>query len=109
MKQMNEEEGYEQLRRVGFTEGEINRLSQLRQDYRISIPLDHARLQFVRWLVTTGRLTDYYVSEDTSSEQCQAPLDLPRQSLVWRSVRTFVTQDIGNVLARRSKLSEDAS
>lgn len=100
MKQTNDEEGYERLRIAGCTELEIKRLAQLRCNYRASIPLDAARLQFVRWLVTTGRLTDQDVSESTAGEQCQAPVDLPRHSLVWRV--------LGNALTRRSKLSEDA-
>jgi hypothetical protein len=91
MKQINDEEGYGLLRSVGFTELEIDRLSQLRRDYRISIPLDYARLQFVRWLVTTGRLTDHEVSQEEPSKQDPVPLDLPRQSFVWRSVRTLMT------------------
>src|SRR5215469_8456176 len=62
MMQINKEDDYELLRCVGFTEVEINRLLQLRQNYRISIPLDYARLRFVRWLVTTGRLTDEVVA-----------------------------------------------
>jgi len=103
MKQINDEEGYERLRIAGCTELEIKRLTQLRCNYRASIPLDAARLQFVRWLVTTGRLTDQGVSEDAEGEHCQLPLDLPRQSLVWRNVCA-----LGNALSRRSKLSEDA-
>jgi hypothetical protein len=72
MKQMYDEEGYELLRSAGFTALEINRLSQMRRDYRESIPLDYARLQFVRWLVTTGRLTDQIAEEDASCvPQCQ--------------------------------------
>ncbi len=67
MNQMNDEEALELLRRAGFTVSQINRLMQLRRDYRASEPLDSARLQFIRWLVRTGRLTDQLPEEDVSS------------------------------------------
>ncbi len=67
MKSTNDEESYNLLRSRGFTASEINRFSQMRRNYRESIPLDYARLQFVRWLVTTGRLTDQIVKEHTPS------------------------------------------
>jgi hypothetical protein len=51
------------LRQAGFSEREIYLLECLRQQYarRINEQDDLAtyrRLQFVRWLVTTGRLTE---------------------------------------------------
>jgi len=67
MKSIDDEESYNLLRSRGFTVSEINRFTQMRREYRESIPLDYARLQFVRWLVTTGRLTDQIVKEPTAS------------------------------------------
>ena len=50
------------LHRAGFVGKEIDRLYHLSQTYRRSEmdqpPLDPYRLRFVRWLVTTGRLTE---------------------------------------------------
>ncbi len=49
MNQMNDEEALELLRRADFTLTQINRLIQLRRDYRASEPLDYARLQFIQY------------------------------------------------------------
>ena len=50
------------LRRAGFTEDEMKRLDNIRRIYALEGKFqegaDYRRLQFVRWLVTTGRLTD---------------------------------------------------
>jgi len=50
------------LRRAGFASTEIDRLYRLHQSYRTSAldqaPLDIKRLEFARWLVKTGRLTE---------------------------------------------------
>jgi hypothetical protein len=50
------------LRTEGFTEQAIARLYRLRskygQDEMDQVPLDKRRLEFARWLVATGRLTD---------------------------------------------------
>jgi len=59
---MNYKEDFEALRRGGFTEHEIQQLSQLRRD-RIELELsrtstEYQRLAFVRWLVATGKLSD---------------------------------------------------
>lgn len=59
---MDRKEDREILRRGGFAEGEMNQLSRLRRDYnerekRQSVAA-HRRLEFIRWLVTTGKLTD---------------------------------------------------
>ncbi len=58
----NEKEERERLRRKGFTEREITRLSHLRktygQDEMDQAALDTRHLEFARWLVATGRLTD---------------------------------------------------
>ena len=50
------------LRKVGFAEVEMNRLSRLRRDHnereRLKAIADRRRLEFVRWLVSVGKLTD---------------------------------------------------
>ena len=50
------------LRREGFTEEEIKRLSQLRSiqaELGVSLTAaEYQRLAFVRWLVATGKLSD---------------------------------------------------
>lgn len=62
MNQMNYKEALELLRKAGFTAPEIERLCRLRRDYVESemdqAPVDQRRLEFVRWLVVTGKLTD---------------------------------------------------
>ncbi len=62
MESMDYKEGFEALRRAGLTVLEITRLSQFRRAYRANeldqAPADLARLQFVRWLVVHGKLTD---------------------------------------------------
>jgi hypothetical protein len=68
MNQMNNEEALAMLREAGCTVLEIERLTQLRRNYRVG-ELDQAhpnqaRLEFARWLVQTGRLTDQIVEED---------------------------------------------
>lgn len=63
---MGYKEDREILRKAGFTEAEINRLSKLRrnlaEDGKYQDLVDYRRLQFVRWLVNTGKLTDQLVS-----------------------------------------------
>ena len=51
---------YEDLRNLGLTTGQIESLERLRQVYaeRELIATERRRLEFARWLVTTGRLTD---------------------------------------------------
>ena len=55
-------ERLEALRRAGFTTLEITRLYKFRRAYKANeldqAPADLARLQFVRWLVVNGKLTD---------------------------------------------------
>ena len=58
----NYKDGSEALRRVGFTENEIQQLTQLRRD-RTKLEMsqtsaEYRRLAFVRWLVATGKLSD---------------------------------------------------
>jgi hypothetical protein len=63
MNRMNHEEALAMLRRQGFTEQVIDRLSRLRRVYAKRSEMDQAtldlrHLQFIRWLVQTGKLTD---------------------------------------------------
>ena len=59
---MERKEDREMLRKVGFAEVEMNRLSRLRRDYNeekmLLATAEHRRLEFVRWLVTIGKLTE---------------------------------------------------
>ena len=63
MNQMNHEEAVAMLYRSGFSAQEIDRLSRLRRVYAEKSEMDQAsldlrHLEFVRWLVKTGKLTD---------------------------------------------------
>lgn len=75
MNQINDQEAFDMLHKAGFTELEIKRLTRLRRGYKITeldqAPLDYARLRFVRWLVTTGRLTDQILGKEAS---CTSPI-----------------------------------
>jgi len=59
---MDRKEDREILRKVGFAEVEMNRLIRLRRDHhekeRLLALAEHRRLEFVRWLVMIGKLTD---------------------------------------------------
>jgi len=59
---MGYQDNRDSLRKAGCTEDEMKRLDTLRRAYAVEGKLqefaDYRRLQFVRWLVTTGRLTD---------------------------------------------------
>lgn len=52
----------EVLRRQGFSQEEIDQLSELRQTIWTrqmqQDKIERRRLEFVRWLVVTGRITD---------------------------------------------------
>ncbi len=56
-------EALETLRRAGLTHAEIDRLIRFRRNFvvgEMDIALaDRRRLEFARWLVITGKLTDY--------------------------------------------------
>jgi hypothetical protein len=62
MNQIDRQDPCELLRTAGFTEAEIEYLERLRRAYRENrsglTPAEERRLAFVRWLVTTGRLTE---------------------------------------------------
>ena len=58
-------EDFEALRREGFTENEIEQLTQLRR-HQTELELsrnsaEYQPLAFVRWLVVTGKLSDHFV------------------------------------------------
>ncbi len=59
---MDRKEDREILRKGGFAEGEMKRLSQLRKEIhereKLRTLADHRRLEFVRWLVDTGKLSE---------------------------------------------------
>ena len=59
---MGHKEDREILRKVGITEAQINRLSILRrnlaEDGKYQELIDYRRLQFVGWLVSTGKLSE---------------------------------------------------
>jgi len=59
---MDRKEDRDILRKGGFAENEVNRLSKLRRDHaereRRLAAIERRRLEFIRWLVNTGKLTD---------------------------------------------------
>jgi len=57
---MEDNSTYEKLRKLGLTPAQIESLCQLRNVYaeRELIAVERRRLEFARWLVFTGRLTD---------------------------------------------------
>jgi hypothetical protein len=62
MSQITYQEAYEILHPAGCTRAEAVRLCQFRRSYRRSeldlAAFERRRLEFVRWLVVTGRLSD---------------------------------------------------
>ena len=63
---MDRKEDREILRKGGFAESEVKQLSQLRKLHnereRLRILAENRRLEFVRWLYNTGKLTDQVAS-----------------------------------------------
>ena len=63
MNQMDYKDAFDMLRKAGFSTAEIEQLARLHRAYAHNeldqAPADQRRLEFVRWLVATGRLTDY--------------------------------------------------
>jgi len=59
---MDCKEEHEMLRENGFAEGEMDRLRRLRRDYNEGVKRqaieEQRRLEFVRWLVLNGKLTE---------------------------------------------------
>jgi hypothetical protein len=64
MKPMNSRQTLSLLRQAGWEEIAIKRLARFRHTYTSTsldqAQLDPKRLAFVRWLVTTGRLTEQF-------------------------------------------------
>ena len=62
---MGYKEDREILQKASFSEAEMNRLSKLRRNLaengKYQELVDYRRLQFVRWLVHTGKLTEQLV------------------------------------------------
>ncbi len=62
---MGYKEDREILQKASFSEAEMNRLSNLRrnpaENGKYQELVDYRRLQFVRWLVHTGKLTEQLV------------------------------------------------
>ena len=71
---MNKQEAYEQLHQAGFSRTEIYYLLHLREKYvteqakREEVDI-FRRLEFVRWLLRTGRLTEQTVREREPAEE----------------------------------------
>ena len=63
---MDRKEERDIVRKGSLSEGEMKRLSQLRRVHRERMELieieEHRRLEFIRWLVNTGKLTDQIAS-----------------------------------------------
>ena len=63
MHQMDYKDALDMLRGAGFSTTEMERLARLRRAYAYNeldqAPAEYRRLEFIRWLVATGRLTDY--------------------------------------------------
>ena len=63
---MDRKDDREILRKGGFADGEVQRLSKLRQDYaereKLREAIDQRRLEFIRWLVTNGKLSEQIAS-----------------------------------------------
>jgi len=59
---MDRKEDRDILRKGGFAEGEVKQLSQLRKAHaereRHTAAAEHRRLEFARWLVNTGKLSE---------------------------------------------------
>ena len=59
---MERKEERDIMRKGSLSEGEMKRLSQLRKVHRERLKLkeveENRRLEFIRWLVHTGKLTD---------------------------------------------------
>ncbi len=59
---MDRKEDRDILRKGGFAEGEVKQLSKLRKEHaekeRRNAAIEYRRLEFVRWLVHTGKLSE---------------------------------------------------
>ncbi len=59
---MDHKEAFEMLRKAGCNHAEIDRLAQFRRHFTPGemdqALTEHRRLEFIRWLFRTGKLTD---------------------------------------------------
>lgn len=78
MQPMNTQQALSLLRQGGWEETAIKRLTRFQSTYTRTeldrAPLDPKRLAFVRWLVTTGRLTELVPAAPQAST---APVEEP--------------------------------
>jgi len=62
MKTLDDQQAYDLLHRAGWTPAEIERLMRLHHTYQPTemdqAPRDSRRLEFVRWLVLHGKLSE---------------------------------------------------
>jgi hypothetical protein len=67
---MESTKSYAGLLKIGFVPEQIERLHQLRNAYtkrkQVQMITEQRRLEFARWLVTTGRLTDEFPAQKGS-------------------------------------------
>ena len=71
---MEEKEARDRLRQAGFTEKAIYQLHHLRMRYaasqaRLKEFAIFRRMEFVRWLVRTGKLTDQITGADEEQDK----------------------------------------
>lgn len=80
---MNDEERCVNLLRAGFSDAEIQRLILFRSEYiekeRQQMSVKQNRLNFLRWLVSQGKLTDWIA---------WVPCPFPFDSSLWEGERT---------------------
>ncbi len=72
MNTLNYKEALEMLKRAGYTRAERERLCSFRRTY-VKHEVDQAGedmcyLNFIRWLVSTGKLTEQIETQDTPGE-----------------------------------------
>lgn len=60
---MDHKEAVDMLRRAGFKHIEIERIVRFRKNFAYNemdqTPDEHRRMEFMRWLFQTGKLTDF--------------------------------------------------
>lgn len=60
---LDHKEAVEMLRKAGFKHGEIDRITRFRKKFRFSEMdqnrVDQRRLEFMRWLFKSGKITDF--------------------------------------------------
>lgn len=60
---LDHKEAVEMLRKAGFKHAEIDRITKFRKKFHLSEMdqnrIDHRRLEFMRWLFKSGKITDF--------------------------------------------------